>query len=682
MANQGVTIGATLKFDTNDAVKNVGNIKKELRDANKELINARQEFGDFSNEALTAAKKVAGLKDQIGDARNLVDTMNPDRKFQAFGQAVQGVTGGFTALTGIMGLFGAEGKEVEAMLLKVQSALAISQGLDDIRESIDGFKNLGAQIKNTSIFKKADVLVTKAAAAAQKLFGMEVEATSISFKVLKGAIAATGIGLLLVLIGELVPKIMDWVSGSKDAEAAQEALNEALEKQADLMKEEEKSIDQVTARRVALAKLAGKSEEEINKIADQGGEDRIALAKANYERLDAISQDGSKRNLKAQTQANKAARDAYLAYTDEVYKVGTEQLEREAALADKARAAEKAKRDKAAAEDKQKLDERNRQRLQDIAAAQALEKQLINEDWVSMAGDAYKQDLEKLRQSFEEKKAILKKGGQDLNELELWYNIEKTKITSKAWEEEQTKWAEEDAARRKREEEQAAEDLQRRQQEVAAQREAAAALVADHEKTLEDRKLTLDIAEKAMLSNSRLTEEQRQQMEEAFTSARISLAKEEAEAKKGFYQDIGGALGALSDLVGKQTIAGKTLAIAQATINTWLGATEVLKTKSVLPEPMATISKIVNVAAIVATGISAIKNIVKVPVAGGGGAAPGISTPSAPLTPIAQNSTTSLDQNSINALGSQTNRAFVLETDVTTNQERVRLTNRRARIGN
>src|SRR6478609_9907203 len=96
-----VVIGATLQADGTQANKTVASFRKELRDANEQLLKMQDEFGEFSNEAIVAAKRVAELKDSIGDARSLVDAMNPDAKFVAFGQSVQGVVGGFTALQGV-----------------------------------------------------------------------------------------------------------------------------------------------------------------------------------------------------------------------------------------------------------------------------------------------------------------------------------------------------------------------------------------------------------------------------------------------------------------------------------------------------------------------------------------------------------------------------------------------------
>ena len=54
--------------------------------------------------------------------------------------------------------------------------------------------------------------------------------------------------------------------------------------------------------------------------------------------------------------------------------------------------------------------------------------------------------------------------------------------------------------------------------------------------------------------------------------------------------------GGVSKLLGEHTQAGKTAGIAQATINTYQGVTEVWKAPSVLPEPFNTASKVLATA--------------------------------------------------------------------------------------
>ena len=186
--------------------------------------------------------------------------------------------------------------------------------------------------------------------------------------------------------------------------------------------------------------------------------------------------------------------------------------------------------------------------------------------------------------------------------------------------------------------------------------------------------------------DNKLKEQQRTEYLKQQADERIRLDELERKTKIDSAVAIGNSLGQLSDLVGKQTAVGKGLAIAQATINTYLGASEVLRAKSVLPEPIGTISKIINVAAIIASGIKSVKAIIgtKVPNAGGGGGG-SISSPSSgsgtvapPLPP--QLATQTINAGQINQLASATARAYVVESDVSGNQERINRLNRASRI--
>jgi len=67
----------------------------------------------------------------------------------------------------------------------------------------------------------------------------------------------------------------------------------------------------------------------------------------------------------------------------------------------------------------------------------------------------------------------------------------------------------------------------------------------------------------------------------------------------------------------------------------------------------------------------------KVPGAGGGGSMPSVGG-TAPVAP--QMSSTALNQQLINQTGNATTRAFVVESDVSGNQERIKRLNRAARI--
>jgi hypothetical protein len=214
MAQENVGINIQVGGNQDQAL---GSLKSQLKEAQQDVQALSDKFGATSKEAIEAAKRAAELKDRIGDAKSLTDAFNPDAKFKALTASLSGVAGGFAAAQGAIALFGVESKEVEQALLKVQSAMALSQGVQAVGESIDSFKQLGAVIKNSTVFLKANEMANKATAITMKLFGASVETTSTSFRVLKGAIAATGIGLLVIALGEAVSMFQSFSSAAEDA---------------------------------------------------------------------------------------------------------------------------------------------------------------------------------------------------------------------------------------------------------------------------------------------------------------------------------------------------------------------------------------------------------------------------------------------------------------------------------
>lgn len=90
------------------------------------------------------------------------------------------------------------------------------------------------------------------------------------------------------------------------------------------------------------------------------------------------------------------------------------------------------------------------------------------------------------------------------------------------------------------------------------------------------------------------------------------------------------ALGALSNIIGAETEAGKVFAAAQATINTWTAASMTLRD----PTIPSTFARIATMATVILTGLNTVKNIMKVNTSG---SAPSVSTPtSIVVSPTAQ----------------------------------------------
>ena len=283
-------VGVKIQVEGN-ANESVGSLKKQLREAQQDVQALSDKFGATSQQAVIAAKKAGELKDRIGDAKALTDAFNPDRKFQAFASALQGVVGGFSAVQGALGLIGVESDQVQKTLLKVQSAMALSQGLNSVLEARDSFKNLGAVIQSTTIFQKANNLATIAAIAVQKAFGVATVGVGRAFTILKGAIAATGIGLLVVGLTALIGKISEWTSESEEAAEAQKRLAQ----QNDLVNASlQNQIDVLTA--------VGNKEKEILALKKQQIDNELNVIRASAKQKGNLTQEELKnfRDLKTQ----------------------------------------------------------------------------------------------------------------------------------------------------------------------------------------------------------------------------------------------------------------------------------------------------------------------------------------------------------------------------------------------
>lgn len=242
---------------------NTKSLKAQLKEAQMEVQNLADKYGATSVQAANAAKKAAELKDRIGDAKALTDAFNPDAKFKAFTATLSGVASGFSAVQGAMGLVGAEGEDVQKAMLKVQSAMALSQGLQGLGEAKDAFKNLGGVVKDTfRTLSSESSLAGKATNALGPIWKTVGASGESALKGIRTGIAATGIGLLVIALGAVVAY---W----DDIKAAVSGVNSETEKGLENARKKVKSAEnelELFDLQENSLKLQGKSEKDILKI--------------------------------------------------------------------------------------------------------------------------------------------------------------------------------------------------------------------------------------------------------------------------------------------------------------------------------------------------------------------------------------------------------------------------------
>ena len=226
---QETTVAVKINASTG-GTESVKSLKAQIREATNEAVLLAQKFGEFSPEAQQAAARVADLKDQMEDFGLRVKGLNPD-KFTVFANVGQGIARGIQGATGAMALFGIEGENATKILAKVQGATAFAEGVQGIMDMSKGMKGF-------------------------------VQTTIQGFKGIRGAIAATGIGLLLVALGTVVAYWDDIKGAVGGVTAEQKKLNELAEKN---LAAEEKKFETLELSENSL-KLQGKSERDIQKM--------------------------------------------------------------------------------------------------------------------------------------------------------------------------------------------------------------------------------------------------------------------------------------------------------------------------------------------------------------------------------------------------------------------------------
>lgn len=155
----------------------------QLRSLKQELAAleaAGQDGTEAFNKLLISAAK---LEDQIGDTRDRVRILASDTfKFDAAVGATQALASGFEVAQGAAALFGSESEDLQKSLLKVQAAIAVANGVQQI----------------AALVTEQSAVKTAVLTAAQATYATVVGTSTGALKLFRIALAATGVGALVI----------------------------------------------------------------------------------------------------------------------------------------------------------------------------------------------------------------------------------------------------------------------------------------------------------------------------------------------------------------------------------------------------------------------------------------------------------------------------------------------------
>jgi len=548
MAEEKVILETEVKLG--NSTNSVKSLKAELRQVTNELANLEEGSAAFVN----AAKKAGQLQDKIGDVKNTVKAFNPEAKFKALGDVVGIAANGFAAMQGAMALMGSESKELNKVIAQTQGAIALATGLNGLLGMGDAFKNL----KNVG----TDAL-----------------------KGIKGAIGATGIGLIVVAAGLL---LANWEAISKAVKESFPIFNN-IGSIFDKLREIAYGTGEVIKNAILMPfKTIGKAiqgdfagaVEEIKKGYDVIG---------NYEK-------GAEKGRKANRQAAAEER------LKNLIKEKEDELE-----VHRARGKDTYKEELALNKLKQQAAKDNKEELKKLQQ----EEKVLNAGHQKDLADKAKEDQKKREEEAKKKKEEAK------SDFEFYENLTKQEEKKKLAREKEYKQQERDFKAH------AAEELIKDLEEAAKKEtEINQEVAKDSTKSSEERYAALDALNKAGVISDK----------EA-SDAKIAIAKAEKDARNAALAEGANVLNQASELLGKNTAEGKALAVASATISTYLSAQKAFESFASIPVYGVGLG-IAAASVAVASGLATINKILAVPVPGAsGGGGGGGSMPSMPAAP-------------------------------------------------
>lgn len=597
--------GLIKSFD--EAEKSTKSLKQQMREAQNEVAELSEKFGATSDEAVKAAKRAGELRDRIGDAKSLTEAFNPDAKFNALSSSLSGVASGFAAYQGALTLAGVESKDLEQQLLRVQSAMALAQGLQGLGEARDSFKQLKA---------------------------VAIDA----FKGIKTAIGSTGIGLLVIALGTVYAYWDDIKEAVSGVSEEQKKLNADSQKNVDLQNEKLKSI----GAQDNILKLQGKSEKEILAIKIKQTDEAILATEINQKnqiQTNKLAVEGAKNNY-----------DLLRSYIDFIstplrflYENGAKAINGIIDLINNI----------PGINIKGKLDEKFGDQAADFITKLAFDPEKVKAD-----GEATIKESQQVLTQLKNDRAGYRLAINDINKKEAQDAILTEEEKQKKLKELNDKYKKELA--KQPVEEIDTTELQKLDELNQAKRDL---LKANNDKILDDHtQFQLKVAQTSYDSIDGIKAREKELAE----TKRILREQDLALTAQTF--------GKISELLGKNSKAGKAFAVSQALINTYQGITAELATKAATPFEFGL--KLVNIASVVGIGFKAVKDILKTPAmstsgggasVGGGGGAGGGGAISAPQFNVVGNT-------GINQIAQTMNReqmpvqAYVVGNKVTSQQ--------------
>lgn len=122
----------------NENAKAQTSLRARLRELKMEMVEMESAGQRNTARYREVRAEVAALTDAWGDAQAQANILaNDDAGFAGVMSGLTGLTGGFSAVAGMVGLFGSESENLQQIMLKTQSIMAVTNGLMQVSQALN-----------------------------------------------------------------------------------------------------------------------------------------------------------------------------------------------------------------------------------------------------------------------------------------------------------------------------------------------------------------------------------------------------------------------------------------------------------------------------------------------------------------------------------------------------------------
>ena len=336
MASKSANINVNINSNFQQTAKSSEDMRKRIRELRKEFYSLEEGTEEYNKVLSELSQLQLDYTDQTIVMRNSANDLG--QRLTNLVKVSGDLMSGFSAVQGVMGLLGVESDGFERTLIKLQSAIAIVQGLEGLEGMIDHMKALRSSfagitkpvqsfitaIRNWIKFGKASVDTTRAQAAANTTLASTTATAATATTALSGAMAvlrtaliSTGIGALVVAIGAAVAALVNWISTTNKAKDAADAFGASVDTMLESLNNENTELQTLDNEYKKITGTYDELAEATDKVR-KADEKRAVIMRTLTEAQDRLSRESNKKARESLQETVTQLEDALKEANDEV----------------------------------------------------------------------------------------------------------------------------------------------------------------------------------------------------------------------------------------------------------------------------------------------------------------------------------------------------------------------------